>query len=178
MILTLGGTHLYINALVIFRLRSIKTKLPHLQIFPSLESHAVKGHFLLSEVQHKPSALPLPFLPLWESLLSIGQIRRDPTNLAHFSRHSTSLVFTNILRKLVYRTKTKKVEKRKISVVQELPGFCTGGEIESEGDFVELVGQEPWKSRLRRICKDVNLLLKDKIIYLNAARLKERIHQP
>lgn len=67
------------------------------------------------------------------------------------------------------------MEKRKIRVSQ---GFHTRGETESEGDFVELVRQEPWKSRLGMICRDINLLLKDKIIYLNAARLKERISQP
>lgn len=65
--------------------------------------------------------------------------------------------------------------KRKISVVQ---GFCTWGEIGSGDDFVKLVRQEPLKSRLRTFCKDINLLLKYKIIYLNAARLKERISQP
>lgn len=159
---------------MIFRLRSIKTKLSHLQIFPSLESHTVKGCFFLSETQHKHSAIPLLFLPLWESLLFVGQIHRDSTNLAHLSRHGTSLVFTNTLRKLVWEVE-RKVEKRKIHVVQ---GFCAGGEIEPGDDFVKLLRKEAWKSRLRRFCKDINLLLKYKIIYLNAARLKERISSP
>lgn len=67
------------------------------------------------------------------------------------------------------------VEKRKISVVQ---GFHTGEGRESEDDFVELVRQEPWKSRLRTFCKDANLLLKYEIIYLDAERLEETISQP
>lgn len=169
------GVHICRFALEILRLRSIKTKLSHLQISPSLGSHTVKGPFLLSETQQpKPSALPHLFLPLWESLFSVAQICRDSTNLAHFSRHDTNLVFTNTLRKLVWEGKIK-VKKKKNQCSTGVPIW---GRNRVRGWFCWTGQARTWKGRLRTFFKDINLLLKYKIIYLNAARVMGRISQP
>lgn len=75
-----------------------------------------------------------------------------------------------------------KTEKRKINVIQGLPRAPVLGKRQSQRVILfswrQLMRQEPWKGRLGTIHRDINLLLKDKLIYLNTARLKERISQP